>query len=93
MRSRRGLRLGCRAYRRRDPSSLAPPTSEEVCDGHDYGQGRQNEYSVNWVHPVEGLPCAESGYVLIPKTVRGWAFDPPLFAPVRSMAADQFESS
>ena len=93
MRRRGGLRLGWRAHWRRDPSPLTTPACEEVRDGHDYGQGRQYEYSDTWVHPVEGLPSAESGYVLIPKTVRGRPLDPPLLAPVRSMAADQFESS
>ena len=42
---------------------------------------------------MERLPCAESGYVLTTKTVPGWAFCPPVFAQVRSMAADPFESS
>ena len=54
------LRLRRRSHGRRDPSTLATPTCEQVGDGDDYGQGRQNEYSVNRVHPLEGLPSAES---------------------------------
>jgi hypothetical protein len=85
--------LSRRANGWRELPALAAPAREKVGDGDDYGQGRQDEYSVNRVHPVERLPCAESGYVLTTKTLRGRAFDSPLFAQVRSMAADQFESS
>jgi hypothetical protein len=48
----------------------ATPAGEHIEDGDDYGERRQDEYCVNRVHPVEGLPSAESGYVLIDKAVR-----------------------
>jgi hypothetical protein len=60
------LRRG-RTHWRRDLSVLAAPAREQVGDGDNYGQRRQYEYSVKWVHPVEGLPSAESGYVFITK--------------------------
>jgi hypothetical protein len=85
--------LSRRAHGWRELPALSAPAREEVGDGDDYGEGRQHEHSVNRVHPVERLPCAESGYVLTTKTLRGRAFDSALSAQVRSMAADQFESS
>jgi hypothetical protein len=55
----------------------ATPTREEIEDGDDYGQWRQDEYCVHRVHPGVGLPSAESGYVLITEVGSGPAFDPP----------------
>ena len=84
--------LSRRAHGWRELPALAAAAREQVGDGDDYGEGRQHEYSVNRIHPVERLPCAESGYVLTTKL-----YAPRLrfaaFAQVRSMASDQFESS
>jgi hypothetical protein len=58
----------------------ATPAGEEIDDRDDDRQRRQDEYSVNRVHPVEGLPSAESGYIFITKAANGPAFDPPATA-------------
>jgi hypothetical protein len=49
---------------------LAPPAGEQVEDRDDHGERRQYQYSVHRVHPVEGLPSAESSYISIPKSTR-----------------------
>jgi hypothetical protein len=59
---------------------FATPPCEEVEDADDHRERREDEYSENArVHPLEGLPSAESGYVFITK-VSGRAFDPPATA-------------
>ncbi len=46
-----------RPYGRRHLLVLdAPPAGEEIKDGDDHGERRQDEHSVNRVHPVEGPP-------------------------------------
>jgi hypothetical protein len=53
----------------------AAPAREQVDDGDDYRKRRQDEYRVRRVHPVEGLPSAEFGYLFIPKTAERRASD------------------